>query len=294
MIKTIVSMKLKLTLITFCLLLVGLSTKAQEWARDVEDDGPEYVTSTFYASRIMNTHSIIQPKKGELEFRISHRFGKLNGGAYELWGLDQATIHFSLEYNPIKRLTIGLGRSNFQKTYDGFVKYSILKQQNSEMPLFLTYFGSIEYQTLKNEIPDYKGVHRMSFTHQLLIARKFNKRLSIQLTPTIVHKNLVETPEMYNTILAIGFGGRYKVSKRVSINWDAYWVDHGPMPDEVKYYMPITVGVDIETGGHVFQLLVSNSLPMREAGFITETTGDWGNGDIHFGFNISRLFYLHY
>lgn len=278
----------------FLILLSFNGIQAQEWAREIDPEEIEFVTSAFYASRIANTHSIIQPKKGEMEFRISHRFGKLNGGAYELWGIDQASIHFSLEYNPTKRLTLGLGRSNFQKTYDGFVKYSILKQQTVGTPLFLTYFGSTEIQTLKNEIPDFKGVHRMNFTNQLLIAHKFNKQLSIQVTPTLVHKNLVETPEMYNTIFAIGFGGRYKVSKRVSINWDMYWVDHGPMPDEVTYYMPITLGVDIETGGHVFQLLVSNSLPMREAGFITETTGDWGKGDIHFGFNISRMFYLHY
>lgn len=283
----------------FILLLISGILNAQEDTDDLLNvffsDEPAYATSVFKASRIMNTHSIKQPNKGEMEFRISHRFGKINGGSYELWGLDQATIHFSLEYNPIERLTVGLGRSNYKKTYDGFAKYSIFKQQTGKRntPLFLTYFGSTEISSTKTEVPDFKGEHRMRFTHQLLIARKFSKRLSIQITPTLIHKNLVETPDMHNNIMAIGFGGRYKITKRLSFNWDTYWVDHGPMPEGISYFMPLTIGVDLETGGHVFQILLSNSLPMREAGFITETMGEWGKGDIHLGFNISRMFHLH-
>lgn len=291
-------MKLKysILIILFSATTLFAQDDTDDLLNDLFTEEPQFVTSAFKASRIMNTHSIKQPQKGEMEFRISHRFGKINGGGYELWGLDQAAIHFSLEYNPIERLTVGLGRSNYQKTYDGFAKYNILKQQKGKqsIPISLSYFVSTEIRTLKTGVPDFKGIHRMNFTHQLLIARKFNKRLSIQITPTLVHKNLVESPEMYNNIMAVGFGGRYKITKRLSFNWDTYWVDHGPTPEGVKYYMPLTIGVDLETGGHVFQILLSNSLPMREAGFITETTGDWGKGDIHLGFNISRMFHLHH
>lgn len=275
--------------VAFLFVLFVLHTSL--FAQEVEDE-IEPVEKTFFSTRIINSHSIEQPKKGELEFRISHRFGQINSGAYNLWGLDQATTHFSLEYNPIKKLTIGLGRSNYLKTYDGFLKFNILHQETGKgnMPLFLTYLASTEYHTIKNDIPDFENVHRFNYTHQLLIARKFGDALSIQVMPTLVHKNLVEDPVMSNNIFAVGFGGNVKVSKKVSINWDVYWVDHGELPEDIELIMPIAVGVDIRTGDHVFQIMLSNSLPMRESGFITETSG---NG-IHLGFNISRMFYLHY
>lgn len=279
----------KLTFLAFVIFSFGGIAIAQ----DSESEPPmqELAINPFFSTRIINSHSVEQPKKGELEFRISHRFGQINGGAYELWGLDQATTHFSLEYNPIKRLTVGVGRSNYLKTYDGFLKLNILHQQTGrkDIPLYITYLASTEYHSINTEIPDFKTAHRFNFTHQILLARKFGNVLSLQLMPTLVHKNLVEYPGMNNNVWAIGFGGRVKVSKKVSINWDTYWVDHGEVPDEIELFMPVAVGVDIKTGDHVFQIMLSNSLPMRESGFITETTGK----EIHLGFNISRLFYVH-
>lgn len=278
------------TILGFVLTVFVFPLMAQE--PDAEKVYKDLAINPFFSTRIINSHSVQQPKKGELEFRISHRFGKISGGAYELWGLDQATTHFSLEYNPIKRLTIGVGRSNYLKTYDGFLKFNILHQQTGlkEIPLYITYLASTEYHSIKTEIPDFETAHRFNFTHQFLLARKFGNVLSLQLMPTLVHKNLVEDPGMNNNVFAIGFGGRVKVSKKVSINWDTYWVDHGDVPDEVELFMPIAVGVDIKTGDHVFQIMLSNALPMRESGFITETSGN----EIHLGFNISRLFYVHY
>ncbi len=267
----------------------------QDPFEDMFSDETNYTTSTFKASRIINGHSIEQPAEGELEFRISHRFGKINGDAYELWGLDQATIHFSLEYSPINRLTVGVGRSNYQKTYDGYLKVKILQQQKGSrtIPVSLSYFGSSEIYTLKNEIAGFEWYHRVSYVNQLLIARKFNKRFSLQVIPTLVHHNLTEIKGESNNILALGLGGRFKLTNRLSINAEGFLVDHGTVPENKSYHPPISLGIDLETGGHVFQIMITNALPMRESAFITRTTGDWGNGDIHLGFNVSRMFHLH-
>ncbi len=290
MIKTLKTIRMKfIRLVTFVFFLPFASLIAQDETLEIEP-----VRNPFFSSRIVNSHSVQQPKTGELEFRISHRFGQIKGGAYELWGLDQATTHFSLEYNPIKIMTIGLGRSNYLKTFDGFVKLSILKQHTgSGFPLFISYLASSELHTINSEIPDFKYAHRFNYTHQLLVARKFGDVLSVQLMPTLVHKNLVEDPGMNNNVLALGFSGRVKVSNKVSLNWDTYWVDHGKLPDGVEYFMPLAMGVDIKTSDHVFQIILSNSMPMRESGFISETSGDISQGEIHLGFNISRMFYVH-
>ena len=282
------------------LLLLGcvpymLAQEADDLLDEMLTEQNNITTSTFKASRVILGHSIEQPKKGELEFRISHRFGQLNGGSYELWGLDQAWIHLSLEYSPIDRLTIGLGRSNYKKTYDGYLKYALLQQQNGtrNLPVSFSIISSIEYYTLKNDIPDFKNNHRFAYVAQALIARKFNDKLSMQLSPTFVHRNYVENKAMKNDVYALGFGGRYKLSKRISVNAEFFWVNDLTGRDGLKNQYPLSVGIDLETGGHVFQIMLTNALPMREVGFLTETTSKWSDGGIHLGFNISRMFNIH-
>jgi hypothetical protein len=191
-----------------------------------------YAFATFKASRIINGHSIEQTAKKELEFRISHRFGRIDQGAYELWGLDQANIHFSLEYGVLDQLTVGLGRSNYLKTYDGFLKYKIIRQSKGEknFPVTVSYFASSEYVDLRNEIPGFNAEHRFSYVHQLLIARKFNKRLSLQLTPTFIHKNLVDRATEKNDIWSMGFGGRFKITNRLSFNGEVFFSRSGRNP----------------------------------------------------------------
>lgn len=280
-------------------LIFSLAVKAQDPIDDLlnnmQTNQVNYTTNTFKASRIMDGHSVEQPAVGELEFRISHRFGRLNEGAYEIWGLDEANMHFSLEYSPLNRFTIGLGRSTWKKTYDGYAKVAILKQQTGKrvIPVSVSCFSSIEAYTLKNEIDNFEWYHRLSYTQQVMIARKFNKILSLQISPTYVHKNLTKIPESKNDIPALGLGGRFKITKRLSVNAETFLVRKGTQPADITYYNPITVGIDLETGGHVFQILLTNALPMRETGFITETTGSWAKGDIHLGFNISRMFNLY-
>jgi len=253
-----------------------------------------YATATFKSTRIVNGHSVERMKKNQLEFRVSHRFGQLNEGSYNLWGLDQGTIHLALEYGLTDWLEVGIGRSTYEKTFDGFGKVSLLRQSSGvkNMPIQLSYLLSTELISLKSNPEKYKDVFsRMSFVNQILIARKINESISIQLTPTYIHRNLVPTELDRNDLFACGIGGRYKLSKRVALNVEYYYVyrqNSSSLP--VTYYNPLSVGIDIETGGHVFQIMLTNSQAMREGGFIGKTTGSWSDGGIHLGFNISRVF----
>ena len=253
-----------------------------------------YESAAFKATRVINGHSVEQMKAKHLDFRISHRFGEMNGGFYDLFGMDQASMHLSLEYGLKDWLMIGLGRSNVQKTYDGFVKIKLLRQSSGShsMPIFLSYMGSTELFTSKwlDTSRDNLFSSRLTYVHQLLIARKINKNLSLQLSPTLVHKNLTPSELDPNDLYAVGLSARYKISTRVSINGEYFYAVRSSR-SSTDYPNALSFGVDIETGGHVFQLMLTNSLSMREGGFIWgENNGDWSNGGVHLGFNISRVF----
>jgi len=257
----------------------------------------DYTSATFKSTRILNGHSIERMKEGQLDFRIEHRFGQLNSGAYNLWGLDQANMHLSLEYGITNWLMVGVGRGTYHKAYDGFAKFSIWRQStgNINMPVSVSYLSSIAINTLRNfitETPIYFS-SRVSYVNQILVARKFNDQFSFELNPTMVHRNFVTTALDANDLYALGSGARFKVSKRISLNAE-YYINIKPTNyhPSTPYYDPVALGVDIETGGHVFQLILTNSLSMIESGFIGETTGQWKKGDIYFGFNISRVFAL--
>jgi len=255
----------------------------------------DYVSATFKASRIINGHSVEQMKKNQLDFRISHRFGALNDGAYGLFGLDHSVIHFSLEYGVTDWLMVGAGRGSFNKTYDSFAKFRLLRQSTGEvnMPVSLSYLTSVELNTLKFQDPTRTNYFssRLAFVHQLLLARKFNDNLSIQLSPTFIHRNLVKTELDMNDVYALGFGARYKISRRMSLNAEYYYaLNPNKKFLDTRYYNSASVGVDIETGGHVFQIMLTNSQGMREGTFIPQTTDNWFDKGIHLGFNISRVF----
>jgi hypothetical protein len=252
----------------------------------------EIENSIFKGTRILNGHSVKNRKDKELEFMISHRFGRVNLGFDELFGLDQANIRFAFEYGLNDDLTIGIGRSSFEKTFDSFLKYSLIHQTKGEksFPFAISLFGSIAAKTIKDYPPTDKRTFAESlfYVGQVLIARKVSSDFSVQLTPTYIHRNTVKIAEDPHDIYALGFGSRLKISKRVSLNSEYFYAFNESM--SINARNSLAFGVDIETGGHVFQLILSNSITMIEKSFIAETTGNFFGGDIHFGFNLSRTF----
>ena len=254
----------------------------------------DFTTATFKSTRIMNGHSVERMAPGVLDFRISHRFGRINSGAYEFFGLDQANIHLSLEYGISKWLMVGIGRGTYEKTFDGFAKFTVVRQSTGKksFPLSVSLFSSAAYRTLKPAPleEDYTFSERTSYAGQLLVARKMNQNLSLQLMPSVISRYVPGTEP--DILWAAGAGGRIKLARRVSLNAEYYYCFNPGSYMNSEVYNPLSVGFDIETGGHVFQLIFTNSVAMIEKGFIGETTGSWGKGDIHFGFNISRVFNL--
>lgn len=255
-----------------------------------EQKDTNFIISTFQGTRLVNGQSVETKHKGELEFIFSHRFGRINDGIFELFGLDQAYVRIGLEYGITDRLGVGMGRNSVDKTMDGYLRYKLLKQSN-KIPVTVTVFGNMAIRTSpKKEEATYDIMlrDRISYTSQLLIARKFSYALSLQLMPTIVHKNTVDQSIENNDQLALGIGGRIRVSKSVSLTSEYYYRLN--VPDTNPYYNSLGFGIDIETGGHVFQLVLSNSRGLTERAFLTETNGEFFDGDIHLGFNITRTF----
>ena len=249
------------------------------------------VINTFKSTRIVNNHSVelFSPKK--LDLRISHRFGLLNSGFYDLFGLDQAKIRIGLEYGLVNNCMVGIGRSTFNKSYDGYLKYVLLKQSKGikNQPFSLVYLSSFNLNTLRKSQSDYPFLGRLSYANQLMIASKISSQFSIQVMPTIIHWNMVENNNQQNNIFILGAGFRYLITKSVSINSKNFYRF---LRNTSDYYNSFSIGLDIETGGHVFQLHITNSMGMDEASFMTRTYNSWSSGGIHFGFNISREFNL--
>lgn len=289
-------MKRPLYLLLPFLLFIQTSLQAQDdlesMLNDLVGEQTEYAKYAFKSTRIINAHSIENVAAGVLDFRILHRFGSINGGAYELFGLDQANVRFSFDYGITDRLMVGVGRSNVGKEYDGFVKYKILRQSSGKksFPFSMSYVGGTVYNSLKwldTALPEPPASYRLNYYHQLLFARKFSESFTLQISPTLVHRNWVETRNQENDVYAIGVGGRFKLSNRIATTFDYWYVVNKPTPNHVN---TLSLGFDIETGGHVFQLHFTNNRGMNEKQFITEGNGDWLKGDIQFGFNLSRVF----
>lgn len=265
-----------------------------------DDKATDYATAAFKTNRVVNGHSIENTAPGVLDFKISHRFGPIRQGIYDLIGLDGAAIRFGFDYGINNRLMVGVGRNSYEKVFDGFIKYKILRQSSGRrnMPVTLVYLTDAQIKTVKfsDETRDNKFSSRLFYTHQLLIGRKFSESLSLQLMPTLVHRNLVESNEDNNDVFALGVAGRVKLNKRVALTAEYYYVPEGQMTQ--SYANSLSLGVDIETGGHVFQLHLTNTQDMTYKGFITETREDWffKNSEdrlltgMRIGFNISRVF----
>ena len=276
--------------LVFVIFICFQSTYAQDLLSMLESDDKEVqlTTSIFKDNRIVNAQSSKQTSKGEFKFLIQHRFGTLNSGFYNLWGIDFSNVRFGLDYGVSERLVFSLGRSSYSKQFDASVKLNIMRQSNS-FPFVLSAYSSVflihPSESERNET-NFDLLNKISFSNQLIFARKFSSNFSFVILPTHIHLNFFE-PGTSADPLFIGVGGRYKVTKKVSVNGE-YFYSLSTMTE--SHQNMLSVGVDIETGGHVFSLHLSNSRGMNEQAFLTQTTGQWLEGDIYFGFNISRVF----
>lgn len=253
--------------------------------------GKTPVNATFKGLYVISSPSVETVGKNVLSFMIMHRFGKINDGAYQFFGLDNASIRLGLDYGITDDLSIGIGRSSYLKTFDGSVKYKFLKQKvDNSIPITATIYTGLTYETQKyNGRPLFNGINRGVYFTQLLLARKFNDSFSLQVTPSWLHYNLVPTSADANDVFAGTLGFRYKVTNRMSINAEYTYLPNHQINSSLRTNA-LSVGVDIETGGHVFQFMLSNSQGLNVPTYIAGNNQRWQNGGIFFGFNISRVF----
>ncbi len=299
-------MKINTFFFIFFLLGATSSFAQDDMLKLLEDNIPkkdEPVTATFKSTRLINFHTLETVGKRTLDVRISHRFGDINSGSYNLYGLDGgATIRLGLEYSYNGRLQFGIGRNSYKKEMDGFLKYRLLRQTtNNKIPVSVTIVSSMFYTMLKNEQlasgqdQYHYATDRMSFCNQVIIGRKFSGRFSLQFAPTMVHINLAEKATDHNDIYAISMAARFKLNKHIALTGEyAYRINtyYSESITGHKYYDSAGIGFDIETGGHVFQIHLTNSAAITENEFIPFTTGSWKDFSVHLGFNISRVFTL--
>lgn len=252
--------------------------------------------ATFKGTRLINFHTVETLGKGSLDFRIAHRFGDIGNGVQTLFGLDgPAAIQFSFDYSLSDRLVVGLARTNVNKLVDGVIKYRLLRQTNdNKMPLSVTVMGmaNITHRAAITPGEFDNFAHRMSYFAQVIVGRKFNERLSLQLSPMYIHYNLVDLRSDKNDMIALAASGRYKFTKRLALTAEYSYVLNPYTADRSQYTNSASVGLDIETGGHVFQLFFTNSFAINEAQLVPYTTQKWSEGQFRWGFNVSRVFSL--
>lgn len=272
-------------------LLPALSAAQDDLLASIDKpDSAGVAEAAFKGLKIVNFESTRLLAKREFYFVVSHRFGSISNGFDDFFGLDYANTRLHVLYGISDGFNISASRSSFNKTYDLSLKYSLFRQQPG-IPVSVVGYSQAAINTQLDEallaIPVDFG-DRLSVTQQLLISRKFNDRLSLELMPTYFHEGYVDYPDQDPSQYALGIGGRYKLGKRWSLNIDYGW--HLNRADGSPFVNPLSIGVDIETGGHVFQLHFTNAQPTFESGFLGNAVGDWGDGVIYFGFNLSRVF----
>lgn len=261
------------------------------------DNKPSPVYATFKSTRVINLQSNETMKAKHLDFRIQHRFNTIGNGAYDFFGLDGAVLRLGFEYGLTDKWMVGVGRSTVGKTYDIFTKYKLIEQQKNGHPIGIDLFGGTAINTLEWADPTRNNYFssRLSYCAQVIFTRKFNDYFSLLLSPSMVHYNLVADKETPNDIYALGVGMGIKLSR--SIRFTAEYVPRlngRDLPKQTNgdatYYDSFGFGVDIETGGHVFQLHFTNSQGLIESQFIGRNQNPMNLKELRFGFNLSRTF----
>ena len=257
---------------------------------DSESRDTSYVIAAFKGLKVVNFESTKLVYKNEFTLVVSHRFGSIENGFDTFFGLDNAVTRLNFIYGITDAFNIGVSRSSFLKVYDVTVKYRLKRQEKNGFPFTIVGFNALLINTAldKQNLPFLEFKHRLGYTAQFLISRKINTDFSVELAPTFFHDNYVAIDEQKNSQYALGFGGRYKLGKRWSINADYGW--HLNRANNSPYKNPLSIGFDLETGGHVFQMHFSNAQAMNSNGFLGQAEGNWSDGNIYFGFNLSRTF----
>jgi len=279
--------------IVYLLLLSSVFTFAQDdLLSEIDSDANinEYASATFKGLKVVNFESTKLVAKKQFTFNVAHRFGSLENGLDNFFGLDDAVTRLNFIYGISDAINVSVSRSSYQKIYESAIKYRLLRQQENGFPFTVVGYNSILINTGldKANLPLLEFKHRIGYTAQLLLSRKVNSKFSAQLMPTFFHDNYVVTNSQDNSQFAMGIGARYKLGKRWSINADYGW--HLNRASDSPFKNPLSIGFDIETGGHVFQMHFTNAQPMNTNGFLGQGTGDWSDGNIYFGFNLSRHF----
>lgn len=313
---------LKKTAFAFAFLAAANSLVAQDDLLDMVDDGkpakPQKVFATFKTYRLGNALTTEPVKKKHLDFRISHRFGNiydntlpnaLNTTFQNYFGFDNASdIRNSFDYGLTDNITIGIGRSKVNKMLDASMKWRFLQQtSNFSIPVSVAAFGSVGYvhaptsDIYSGIVKDFETseLHRVNYFTQLIIASKLNDWLSLELLPGYMHRNFIT--ENYNAnndaadvngFVTIGFGGRIKLTKRCCFIGDYFYNLSPYYTNNPAATNPLSLGFELETGGHVFSLFFTNASGLIDNNFIPYTRDSWANGQVKFGFSISRVFAL--
>lgn len=250
----------------------------------------ESEVAAFKSLKIVNLESTKLAAKGDMYFVVAHRFGYFDKGFEDFFGLDEANTRLQFVYGLTNGVTIHASRSGFQKTYELATKYRLFGQKKQGFPFEIVGFNSLAINTEleKTVLPKLEFSDRLAYVNQILISRKFNDNLSLEIAPTHFHQNYVVNNSQDNSQFALGLGGRYKFTKRWSFNVD--YAAHLNRASNSTFKNPLSIGFDLETGGHVFQMHFTNSQAMHESGYLGNTSGSWNDGKIAFGFNLIRVF----
>lgn len=289
-------MKIK-SIITFALLffVAGIASAQDDLLNQldtVKSKEKEVEVAAFKGLQICNMQSTKMPVKGEWYLLVSHRFGDLTEGFDNFFGLDNATTKIGGIFSVTNWLSLGVSRQTYNKIYELTAKYKLSNQQINGFPLTIVGYNTMDINSAleTDQYPNLTFENRLAYSTQLLISRKFSDSFSFELIPIYVHKNLYDAVLDQEDMFLLGAGARYKLSKRLSLNLE--YAARFNLPEDVTspYHNPLTIGLDIDTGGHIFQLVLSNSQQMNDVSFYTNTSGQWDGGSIYFGFNMYRVF----
>ncbi len=280
---------------TFVLFLLTLScVQAQD--EDTKDDTKKEEQSdkkpakpAFESAQLMDLQSVLVPTAKTFEFNIQHRFGTVENGISDVYGMyGTANIRLGFSYTPMKNLSVGFGYTKFKHQLDLNLKYSILRQRKDwSIPVSVTYFGNTAMDTRENDNIE-KDVHRLSFYHELSIATRLNSKISLQVTPSFTHYNAVDS--LYkNDMIAVAIAGRYKFSPQgsIMISYVQQLTNHSDPNFTLR--PGFTIGYEVATSGHAFQIFFTNFQGILPQENISYNTYDFFKGEFLIGFNITRL-----